>query len=269
MPSQKNVTIPHSVRRQPMDVGGLRHRIRSGELLAGTFTGMASAVAVEICARSGADWVLIDLEHGAGGDDQIGPSVVAAGAYGVPAIVRVESVDRVRVGRALDGGACGIMFPRAEGVADVERAVAFLRYPPTGVRGAATYNRQGAFGLDPEALDAADDRIVGIVQIETAGAVADIARIAAVDGVDVLFVGPLDLSYAMGTPRDFRSPPFEKALDSIIAAADENSIAAGILAPSTEMAEVYAARGFRFIGIGSDASMLAQTMSGVFRAVRK
>jgi 4-hydroxy-2-oxoheptanedioate aldolase len=252
----------------PLDSGRLRRRIYSDDLLLGTFAGIASPIAVEVCAAAGADWVLVDLEHGGGSEEVLSPSILAAGAYGVPAVVRVESADEVRVGRALDAGAAGVMFPRAAGVADVKRAVSFLRYPPVGVRGAATYNRQGRFGLDPDALGDAGDRVVGIIQIETLGALTDIGKICAVDGVDVVFVGPLDLSYALGTPRDFRSPAFERALDSVIEAARENSVAPGILASTEAAAREYAARGFSFVGVGSDGSMLAQAMSGAFRSVR-
>jgi 4-hydroxy-2-oxoheptanedioate aldolase len=95
----------------PLNSGQLRRRLSEGEVTVGTFVGLSSATATEVCAASGADWVLIDLEHGAGGEDAVRDGVIAAGSYGVPTIVRVESGDRIRIGRVLDQGAAGIMVP--------------------------------------------------------------------------------------------------------------------------------------------------------------
>ena len=98
----------------------------------GTFLGTASPVTAEVCAASGVDWVLLDLEHGAGGEEQVGPVVVAAAAYGVPTVVRVESAARIRLGRVLDLGAAGVMLPRLDSAAEVAAAMRHLRYPPGG-----------------------------------------------------------------------------------------------------------------------------------------
>ena len=96
----------------PLNGGALAAAVRSGVPTLGTFIGAASPVAAEVCAAAGVDWVLLDLEHGAGGEDQIRDVVPAAGSYGVPTVVRVESAARIRMGRVLDSGAAGIMLPR-------------------------------------------------------------------------------------------------------------------------------------------------------------
>src|SRR6478735_7836633 len=127
--------------KSPLDAGQLRRRLAAGEVTLGTFVGMASATAVEVCAAAGADWVLIDLEHGSGGEDAVRDGVVAAGSYGVPAIVRVESGERIRIGRVLDQGAAGIMVPRLTTVDQAAESVRHMLYPPHGDRGVATYNR--------------------------------------------------------------------------------------------------------------------------------
>src|SRR3954454_1500152 len=154
----------------PLDGGALAETVRSGRQSLGTFIGMATPVSAEVCAVSGFDWVLLDLEHGAGGEEQIRDVVPAAGGYGVATVVRVEAAERIRIGRALDSGAAGIMLPRVDSAAEVTAALAHLRYPPAGDRGVATYNRACGFGLDPGALDRADSETLCVVQIESAAA---------------------------------------------------------------------------------------------------
>src|SRR6185312_13618635 len=105
----------------------------------GTFVGAASPVAAEVCAAAGVDWLLIDLEHGSGGEEQVRAVVPAAAAYGVPTVVRVESAARIRIGRVLDLGAAGVMLPRLDTADQVREALAHLYYPPRGDRGVATY----------------------------------------------------------------------------------------------------------------------------------
>ena len=186
----------------PLDRGRLRARLAAGEPTLGTFVGAASPVTAEVCAAAGVDWVLLDLEHGSGGEEQVRDVVPAAGAYGVPTVVRVESGARIRIGRVLDLGAAGVMLPRMDSAEEVREAVRHLRYPPDGDRGVATYNRACRFGLDPDALRRARGEILGVVQVESAPAVEQVEQIAALDGVDVLFVGPQDLSHNLGVPGE-------------------------------------------------------------------
>ena len=110
----------------PLDGGALANAVRGGQPALGTFLGMATPISAEVCAAAGLDWVLLDLEHGAGGEDQLRDVVPAAGGYGVPTLVRVEAAERIRIGRVLDGGAAGIMLPRLNSAAEVAAA----RHPP-------------------------------------------------------------------------------------------------------------------------------------------
>ena len=176
----------------PLDRGRLRTRLAAGQATLGTFVGSASPVTAEACAAAGVDWLVLDLEHGSGGEEQVRDVIPAAGAYGVPTVVRVESAARIRIGRVLDLGAVGVMLPRMDTAEEVRQAVRHLRYPPVGDRGVATYNRACRFGLDPGALARANAEVLGVVQVESASAVEHVDQIAAIDGVDVLFVGPQD-----------------------------------------------------------------------------
>jgi 4-hydroxy-2-oxoheptanedioate aldolase len=207
------------------------------------------------------DWLLVDLEHGAGGEDQVRDVVPAAAAYGVPTVVRVESAARIRIGRVLDLGAAGVMLPRLDSPDEVADALRHLRYPPDGDRGVATYNRACRFGLDPAALERAGDEVLGIVQIESAEAVDNVDKIAALDGADVLFVGPRDLSHDLGVPGDVGAPSFVAALEEVRGAANRHSKACGLLVNDGAAAAVRLAEGWTFVAIGSDSTLLAAAVS--------
>lgn len=241
----------------PLDDGRLRARLAAGESTVGTFVGTASPVTAEVCAAAGFDWLLLDLEHGAGGEEQVRTTVPVAASYGVPVVVRVESDARIRVGRALDNGAAGVMLPRLDTAAEVRAAIRHLYYPPRGDRGVATYNRACRFGLDAGALDRANDQALGVVQIESVRAVAEAEEIASIDGVDVLFVGPRDLSHDLGVPGRVGSPEFLEAVGQVLAAARTHGKACGILVNDGAAAAARIAEGWTFVAIGSDSTLLA------------
>jgi 4-hydroxy-2-oxoheptanedioate aldolase len=247
--------------RSPLDDGRLRARLAAGEATIGTFIGAGSPVTAEVCAAAGLDWLLVDLEHGAGGEEQVGAVVPAAAAYGVPTVVRVESAARIRIGRVLDLGAAGVMLPRLDSADEVAEAVRHLRYPPHGDRGVATYNRACRFSLDTGSLDRANGEVLGVVQIESAHAVKQADEIAALDGVDVLFVGPRDLSHDLGVPGDLRAAAYLDALDQVRTAAHRHGKACGLLVPDGAAAAERRAEGWAFIAIGSDTALLAAAVA--------
>jgi 2-dehydro-3-deoxyglucarate aldolase/4-hydroxy-2-oxoheptanedioate aldolase len=235
----------------------LRNRIHSGAPTIGTFLNLGSPLAAEACALAGFDWLLADLEHGGGGEAALIGQMLAGATHGVPVLVRVESAERIRSGRVLDLGAAGVMVPRLDTPEQVAAAIRHLRYPPDGDRGVATYNRACGFGLRPEALQTANGNVAGIVQIESVAALDDVEAIAQLPGVDVIFVGPADLSHAMGVPGQLDSPEFRSALSRVIAAARTGGISAGILARSNEAAQAYVEQGFTFLAVGSDSTFIA------------
>ena len=126
--------------KTPLDHGAFKKRVSTGEATFGIFLGLATPMAIEIAAIAGMDWVLLDLEHGPMGEDQVGSVVTTAGAYGITSLVRVESDDRIRINRVLDAGIAGVMVPRVESAAQVREAVSHFSTPPFGDRGVATYN---------------------------------------------------------------------------------------------------------------------------------
>jgi 2-dehydro-3-deoxyglucarate aldolase/4-hydroxy-2-oxoheptanedioate aldolase len=253
----------------PLDRGRLRARLAAGQATLGTLVGAASPVTAEACAAAGVDWLVLDLEHGSGGEEQVRDVIPAAGAYGVPTVVRVESGARIRIGRVLDLGAAGVMLPRMDTAEEVRRAVRHLRYPPAGDRGVATYNRASRFGLDPGALARANAEVLGVVQIESASAVEQVDQIAAVDGVDVLFVGPQDLSHDLGVPGDLEAPTYLAAVERVRAAAARHGKACGLLVRDGAAAAARQAEGWIFVAIGSDTTLLAAAVAAELGRARQ
>lgn len=252
--------------RSPLGLTEIVPRIRQE---VGTFINAASPVTAEICAAAGADWLVLDLEHGSGGDEQLRAVVPVAARYGAATVVRVESPERIRIGRALDAGAAGVMLPRMDTVEQVELALRHLRYPPVGDRGVATYNRACRFGLDPSYLDRANDEVLLVVQIESASAVAAADDIAAIPEVDVLFVGPRDLSHDLGVPGDVTAPVFVEAIDRVLAAGRRFGKACGLLVNDGHAAAMRAEQGWSFIAVGSDSTLLAAAVQGELTTARQ
>ena len=246
-----------------------RRRVLGGETLFGLFLDLSSPASAELCGRAGYDWLLIDLEHGAGTEADLPPMLMAVESTGTAAMVRVQSGERIRIGRALDQGATGVMIPRMQSAAEVAEAVTFLRYPPTGVRGVALRTRGAGQGTVAHAdVGQINDRIVGIVQIELAGAVDEVDEIAATDGVDVLFVGPADLSHSLGVPGQFDSKPYVAAIERVLNACRAHGKSAGILIYDTAAVPTLVEQGFRFIGIGADGALVAAGAHAAISAVR-
>jgi 4-hydroxy-2-oxoheptanedioate aldolase len=247
-----------------------RDRVRAGETLLGAFVALGAPVAAELVGRAGYDWAIVDLEHGFGSETDLVATIHALETTGTRALVRPQSTERLRIGRALDMGAAGIMVPRLETVEQVQEAVSYLRYPPTGVRGVALLTRGAGLGeVAHGAVAGLNDRVVGIVQVESVGAVEHAAEIAAIDGVDVLFVGPADLSHSLGIPGQFGEAVYRDALGRVVQACRDAGKAAGILLYGTAALEDHLALGFTFVGIGSDLSWLREGAVATLRSGRE
>jgi 2-keto-3-deoxy-L-rhamnonate aldolase RhmA len=237
-------------------MANLRDRVRDGSLMKGTFLNLGSPLVAEVLALSGFEWLLVDLEHGVRSEEALVGQLLAGAAHDVPVLVRVESEHRIRVGHVLDLGAKGIMFPRLNTPEEVRQAVSHLWYPPKGDRGVAGYNRAREFGGDGLETSEVNDSILGLVQIESKTALENVSSIAAIPGVDVLFVGPSDLSTSMGIPGQFDAPEFVEALDTIVDAARKVNVAPGILTPDPARVDALYEQGFTFVSVAADSALL-------------
>lgn len=249
----------------------LRARILRGDTLIGCWSDLGSPLAVELLGQAGFDWVVIDLEHGSATEADLLGLLHAVETTDAAALVRPQSGERLRIGRALDLGAAGIVIPQSPSADAAREAVSYLRYPPAGARGVALRTR----GADMGRLGHADvarvvnERIAGIVQIESRSALADVEAIAAIDGADVLFVGPADLSHALGVPGRFDDPTYLDALRAVVAAATRHGKAAGILLYDAAAIAPHVELGFRFIGLGSEGSFVSAGAKAMVEAGRR
>ena len=244
----------------------MKERLAAGETLFGTFLSLGSPLAAEALGLAGFDWLLVDLEHGGGHESELLGQVLGARAAGVHALARVESAERSRTARVLDYGVEGVMCPQVSSGAAAADWAAALHYAPGGNRGIALYHRAARFGTDPDALENARRTTLGVAQIESPGAVEEVERIAAVPGVDVVFIGPSDLTFSMGIFRQFDSPQYRDAVSRVVGAARDAGKTAGIFLGSPDLIPQALADGFRMIALGSDATLL---MAGAKAALAK
>jgi 4-hydroxy-2-oxoheptanedioate aldolase len=213
--------------------------------------------------------LLIDLEHGAGTEADLPSMLMAVESTGAAAMVRTQSGERIRIGRALDQGATGVMIPRMQSADEARETVTYLRYPPAGMRGVALRTRGAGLGTVAHAdIGQIDERIVGIVQIESVGALAEADEIAAIDGVDVLFVGPADLTHSLGIPGQFGSKKYKDALAAVVAACRAHGKSPGILVYDPAVVPELLEIGYRFVGIGADGALVASGAAATLAAVK-
>jgi 4-hydroxy-2-oxoheptanedioate aldolase len=239
-------------------VKNLKKRLKQGETLNGCWLNLGSSITAEIVGLSGYDWVLLDLEHGSGSERDILNQLQALEHTPAAAIVRVEGPQRQRSLRVLDMGAEGIMCPHVDNADEAQAVASGLKYPPEGVRGVAKMVRATNYGLNfAEYYKNAKDNILGVVQIETAEALKNLDAIAAIDGIDVLFIGPNDLSMDMGIHGQYDHPRFKDALKATVSAAENAGKATGILIFNPDDYSIYHDMGMRFIACGADATFVA------------
>lgn len=244
----------------------LRERVLGGETTIGCWMSSGSPFNAETIGRAGYDWLVLDTEHGMGFEANLLAQIYAVGATPATALVRIERSDRLRVARSLDLGAGGLVIPRIESAAEVEEALTWMRFPPAGMRGVALGIRGQGFGRVGHAdIGILNDVALGVFQIETPAAVAEVEAIAAVPGADVLFVGPADLSHSLGVPGRFDDPVYLDAIGRVIAACHRHGKAPGILVYDPAVVARHLEMGFTFVGAGSDGALLgigARTMLG-------
>lgn len=247
----------------------LRRRILAGETLFGAWASLGSPGSAELLGRAGLDWVVVDLEHGNTTESELLAHLTAIEASGSVALVRPQSGERLRIGRALDLGAAGIVVPRLDTAEQVREAVTFLRYPPGGQRGVALLTRGARLGtVNHAGVAALNDDIVGIVQIESPLALEAADAFASTDGVDVLFVGPADLSHSLGIPGQFANPTYQDALRRVVAACRAHGKAAGILLYDPASFAPHLDLGYTFVGIGADVSFVNDGVKAALAAAR-
>ncbi len=236
-----------------------RLAMASGQTRYGLWLGLPDNTAAEIAAGAGFDWLLIDHEHAPFELADILAHLQAIAPYAVAPIVRPVDDDPSLLKKLLDIGVQTFLVPMVETAEQAQAIVRALRYPPAGTRGLGTsLARSALWGQVPRYLHRANEEICLLVQVETVSALANLASILAVDGVDGVFIGPSDLSASMGHVGDPAQPEVVAAVGDglrVIAAAGKF---AGVLCIDAALAANYRACGANFIGVGVDTLILAQ-----------
>ncbi|MCK5021591.1 MAG: hypothetical protein KAS32_31575 [Candidatus Peribacteraceae bacterium] len=240
----------------------LRKRATHGEILAGTWLTLGSSITAEIAGHSGFDWCLLDLEHGLGGYSALLYQMQALVGTNTVPVIRITNNDPSLIKRALDIGAAGIMVPCVNTKEDAEQIVKAMKYPPEGFRGMDPGSRAALYGMDFDDYYPKGNReLLTIIQIESAEGVKNVDEIAALDGVDVLFVGHVDLSLDLGHFSQLDHPEVIEAERKVLEACKKHSKVAGLLLSQPENINQSINKGYNFIALSSDLGMIAKSMS--------
>jgi 4-hydroxy-2-oxoheptanedioate aldolase len=240
-----------------MPVNGLKKALLAGRAQIGVWSSLASHVSVEVIARAGFDWILLDMEHSPNELQMLHGQLQATVGGTASAVVRPQWNDAVLLKRILDLGAQTVLLPMVQDADEARRAVAATRYPPLGVRGMGSLIRANHYGRVPDYLQRVHDELCVIVQIETRTALRNIEAIAAVDGVDGLFIGPNDLAADLGYIGRSGHADVKAAIDDAIERIRRTGKFAGILTGVEADARHWLERGALFVAVGSDSGLLS------------
>lgn len=236
----------------------LKDQVAEGKASIGVWCSLANPLTTEVVAGSGADWLLIDGEHSPNDLRSIVLQLQVAAAFPCEAVVRIPNDDTTLIKQFLDAGARSLMVPNVRTAEQARAIVASANYAPTGIRGYSMSHRANQFGRIAGYHENCGAKRLLALQIECESGVANAAEIAAIDGVDVLFVGPGDLSCNMGSMGNQGAAHVQEAIAAVREAAAAAGKSSGILAPVKAEADRYLADGFRMVAVGSDLGLLAR-----------
>ena len=250
-----------------------KERLRNGARVFGiSLAEMRSLALPRILAGMGYDFLFFDMEHSPDGFETTCDLVWASRTAGITPIVRVPDAERFFISRILDAGAQGVIVPRVETVEQVDAIVGFCRYPPDGDRGVALGGRHTDFqpiGDPHTAMKQANDEVLVSIQIETRLGLQHVQELASRPGVDVLFVGPQDLSVALDVPNQWEAPVMNDAIRRVVDAAERSGVVVGIQGRNPELASRWMAEGVRFVVMGTTLMLLTEAARNGVNELRK
>jgi 4-hydroxy-2-oxoheptanedioate aldolase len=235
-----------------------KRALKAGQQQIGLWSSLASHVSVEILAGAGYDWLLLDMEHAPNELPMVHSQLQACAGTSTHPVVRPPWNDMVTIKRLLDSGAQTLLIPYVETEEEARHAVAYTRYPPEGVRGYASAARASGFGRIKDYPQLCADEICVLVQIESRLGLQNLEKIAAVEGIDGVFIGPGDLSAALGHVGDIRHADVQAAVEESITRIVATGKPAGILIGDEALARRYIELGCLFTAVGSDIGLLAR-----------
>jgi 2-keto-3-deoxy-L-rhamnonate aldolase RhmA len=250
-----------------MDIKKLKNYISEKKMTFGSWIQIPNVFTTEIMARSGFDWLAIDLEHGMIDLETVYQLIQVIDCNGVIPLVRLHVNDESTIRRVMDAGAGGVIVPMVNTAEDAQKAVNAVKYPPLGKRSFGL-GRAHDFGLGfDEYVQTINDHSILVVQIEHIDALKNLDQILQVPGIDAIIIGPYDLSGSLGVPGQFDHPGFKDALHAIINRVQKSSVALGmhIVHPTEDELQERESAGFTFIGLGMDTIFLLEGSHNVIR----
>ena len=235
-----------------------KRALKAGKPQIGLWCSLSSHYATELVAGSGFDWILLDTEHSPNDLESVLQQLQAAASYATHAVVRVPWNDMVTIKRFLDIGAQSILVPYVQNAEEAKSAVAHTRYPPAGVRGVAGATRATRFGRVKDYAKRAHEEICVLVQVETQTALDNLEKIATVEGVDGVFIGPADLHASLGYTGETNNPKVMPIIDDAIRRIKKAGKAPGILTGVEADARRWLDCGGLFVAVGADTGVLAR-----------
>ena len=237
----------------------VKQMLKEGKKTAGAWLQIASPFTAEIMSQAGFDWLMIDMEHGPGDMLSLIAQLQAMKGTKTAALVRVPWNDFVTIKRILDTGVHGLLIPYVNTREEAESAVRACRYPPQGIRGVAGSPRAQGYGQNVQAyLQQANDEVLLITAVETPTAVTNLEDILGVDGVDGIFIGPMDLATNMGHLGDPRHPEVQEAIAEIEGKVLESGKVLATISGSWEQAQRLYGRGYQMVMLMADGVSLAK-----------
>ena len=247
-----------------MPINRFKQRLNSGEAQIGLWLGLADAYCAELAANAGFDWLLIDGEHAPNDLRGMLGQLQAVAPYASEAVIRPVIGDTALIKQVLDIGAQTLLVPMVESAAQARELVRAMRYPPQGIRGVGSaLARASRWNSIDGYLDQADAQMCLLVQIESLQGLANLDAIAAVEGVDGVFIGPADLSASMGHRGNPGHPEVQAAIEDAIARIRQAGKAAGILSADEKLARRYIELGAGFVAVGVDTTVLMRGLQGL------
>lgn len=252
-----------------MPINTFKQRLQSGQAQIGLWLGLADPYCAELAANAGFDWLLIDGEHAPNDLRGLLGQLQAVAPYASQPVIRPVIGDTALIKQILDIGAQTLLVPMVESAEQARELVRAMHYPPNGIRGVGSaLARASRWNSIPGYLDKADAQMCLLVQIENLEGLARLDEIVAVDGVDGVFIGPADLSAAMGHRGNPGHPDVQAAIEDAIVRIGKAGKAAGILSADQKLARRYIELGAKFVAVGVDTTVLMrglQTLAAAFK----
>ena len=246
-----------------------KERLIKGESLVGIFASLGSEMAAEVLGSSNIDYTLIDMEHAPNDLRNVVNQMQAVKAAGGECLVRIPVLDHIYVKRLLDAGATTIMFPQINNINDAMNAVKAVKYPPNGIRGIAGATRANNFGRENNYVEVADEKICVICQIESLEACKNVKDIAATEGVDLLFVGPGDLSADMGFIKNRNAIEVKEMALKVLKDSNECNKPCGIMVSNITEAKEMLQLGFAIVAVTTDLVLLRNAVDEIGQLSQK